>query len=92
MRTTIELPDELYRTLKVRAALSGVPLRVLVQGLIERGLRGESHPVRAEPGRRPPPPVVVPPTGTPVPALTRAELRRLEEDEDEERHARPSGR
>ena len=38
MRTTIDLPDELYRTLKTRAAISGVTLRELIRGLIVQGL------------------------------------------------------
>jgi hypothetical protein len=32
-----ELPEELYRTLKARAALGGITLRELVQRLIEAG-------------------------------------------------------
>lgn len=37
MRTTIELPDDLYRQVKVTAAREGVTLR----SIIERGLRNE---------------------------------------------------
>ena len=39
MRTTIDLPDELMRHLKSRAALEGRSLRDLTLELIERGLR-----------------------------------------------------
>ena len=39
MRTTLDLPDELMRHLKARAALEGRSLRDLTQELIERGLR-----------------------------------------------------
>lgn len=39
MRTTLDLPDELMRHLKARAALEGRSLRDLLQDLIERGLR-----------------------------------------------------
>ena len=39
MRTTLDLPDELMRHLKARAALEGRSLRELTQELIERGLR-----------------------------------------------------
>jgi hypothetical protein len=35
MRTTIDLPENLYRTLKARAGLSGITMRQLVQQLIE---------------------------------------------------------
>jgi hypothetical protein len=38
MRTTIDLPDETFRQLKARAALSGLKLKELVTQLIERGL------------------------------------------------------
>ena len=39
MRTTFDLPDELMRHLKARAALEGRSLRDLALELIERGLR-----------------------------------------------------
>ena len=39
MRTTFDLPDELMRHLKSRAALEGRSLRDLALDLIERGLR-----------------------------------------------------
>jgi len=89
MRTTIDLPDELYRALKARAALNGVTVRDLVRRYVEQGLQQPSAP---QPGRRQPPPVIIPPRGVPIPALARAELRRLEEEEDEAQHARSAGR
>ena len=86
MRTTIDLPDDLYRILKVRAGMNGVTLRALVQHLLEQGLRSpRSDP---SPERRAPPPVIIPPRGVPIPALSRAEIRRIEEEEDEAKHAR----
>jgi hypothetical protein len=87
MRTTIDIPEDLYRTLKARAGLSGVTLRELVQRLIERGLRSSTggHAPRT---RFDPPPVIIPPRGKPIPALPCAKLRRLEEKEDEAKHAR----
>jgi plasmid stability protein len=48
MRTTLDLPDELMRHLKARAALEGRSLRDLTQDLIERGLRAP------KPERQPP--------------------------------------
>jgi len=88
MRTTIDLPENLYRTLKARAGLSGITLRQLVQQLIEQGLRAP----RNEPSgsRRFPPPVIIPPRGLPLPALSREEIRRIEEDEDEAKYAGPA--
>ncbi|MDR7435333.1 MAG: ribbon-helix-helix protein, CopG family [Armatimonadota bacterium] len=92
MRTTIDLPDDLYRTLKARAALSGVTMRELIRRFIEQGLRQPVVADRSAPGRREPPPVIIPPRGVPIPALSRKELRRIEEEEDEKAHARPSRR
>ncbi len=40
MKTTIDLPDALYRRLKIRAAESGVTIRRLVVQGIERELGG----------------------------------------------------
>lgn len=40
MKTTIDLPDALYRRLKIRAAESGVTIRHLVVQGIERELAG----------------------------------------------------
>ncbi|MGD0223930.1 MAG: hypothetical protein ABSF71_16495 [Terriglobia bacterium] len=85
MRTTIDLPENLYRTLKARAGLSGITLRQLVQQLIEQGLR--SPRVEASEGRHGPPPVIIPPRGVRIPALSAEEIRRIEEEEDEAKHA-----
>ena len=85
MRTTIDLPENLYRTLKARAGMSGITLRQLVQQVIEQGLRSP----RSEPtvSRRAPPPVIIPPRGVPIPALSREQIRRTEEEEDEAKYA-----
>ena len=91
VRTTIDLPEELYRALKARAALTGVTLRDLVRRLIEQGLRqpvGEKRPAE----RRDPPPVIIAPRGVPIHATSRADRQRFEEGEDEERHARSTRR
>jgi len=87
MRTTIELPDDLYRALKARAGLTGVTLGHLVQRLIEQGLRSSTG-AAAPAGRRSPPPMIVPPRGALIPAISRAELTRMEEEEDEAKNAR----
>ena len=88
MRTTIDLPDDLYRALKARAGLNGVTLRQLVQRLIEQGLRSSSVVVPAK--RLGPPPVIISPRGVPIPAASRGELKRMEEKEDEAKPARPA--
>ena len=86
MRTTIDLPDDLYRTLKARAGLTGVTLRQLVQRLIEQSLRSSTP--SAPSGRNLAPPLIIPARGVPIAALSRADLARLEEEEDEGKHAR----
>lgn len=86
MRTTIDLPDDLYRALKARAGLNGVKLRQLIQRLIEQGLRSTGGETAVR--KHAPPPVIIPPRGVPIPAVSRAELARMEEEEDEAKHAR----
>ncbi len=88
MRTTIDLPDELYRTLKTRAAIKGVTLRELVQGLIEQGLRQPAASAESFKAGEPPLPVAIPATGTPIRAFTNQELHELEMEDDRERFAR----
>jgi hypothetical protein len=88
VRTTIELPDELFRTLKARAALSGITFRELILRLIEQGLQNPAAQPPSRPTRRAPPPVAIPPIGVPIQALPRQELRRWEEADDEDKHVR----
>jgi hypothetical protein len=88
MRTTIDLPDDLYRTLKARAAFGGTTLRALILQLVEQGLRQPE--ARGQTSQREPPPIIIAPRGVPIRALSASELRRLEEDEDVSRHARPA--
>lgn len=86
MRTTIDLPDEMYRSLKARAALGGTTLRSLIRTLIEQGLRqtpgGTTRTLRREP-----PPVIIPRRGIPIEAVPRADVHRFEEAEDEEKYS-----
>ena len=42
MRTTLDLPDPLFRQLKARAALEGTSLKALLRSVVERGLRDAS--------------------------------------------------
>ncbi len=48
MRTTLELPEPLFRELKARAAMQGVPMKQLLQRFVERGLQPE-HPIAPGP-------------------------------------------
>lgn len=80
MRTTFDLPDELMRHLKARAALEGRSLRDLVLELVERGLK-------APPASAAPAPMVGLPTvrlgrplALPAQALNHADLSALADD------------
>lgn len=47
MKTTVELPDELMRTVKIRAVNEGRRLKDVMAELIRRGLAEESEPAGA---------------------------------------------
>lgn len=57
MRTTIELPDPLYRELKARAALEGRSVKDLLHSLLQRAL-AEPPAAAAAPTQRSQPPMV----------------------------------
>jgi hypothetical protein len=78
MRTTIDISDELYRTLKTRAAIRGVTLRVLVQELIEQGLNRVVSNTGTSSGAEARLPVAIAATGTPIKGLTSKDLDDLE--------------
>jgi len=40
MRTTVDIPDVLYRQLKARAALEGTTVKKVLKGLVQRELVG----------------------------------------------------
>ncbi|WP_022798614.1 hypothetical protein [Thermus islandicus] len=74
MRTTLDLPDPLYRRLKLQAAREGKTLRELVIRYLEEGLRRGGSP-----GPRPLP--RVPEAGRRIPVRTHEELWALLEEE-----------
>lgn len=77
MRTTLDLPDELMRHLKARAALEGRSLRDLVLELVTRGL----HAPVAMPSPTPLPEVRLGrPLALPASRLTHADLSALAEE------------
>lgn len=89
MRTTVDIPDELLRQAKAKAALSGIKLKDLIAGYVEEGLRRPAPLPEREPARRrDPPPVIIPARGIPIQALTGDELRAIDTAEDEARDAR----
>lgn len=82
MRTTIELPDALFRQVKARAAIEGVTLKDLISRYVESGLRRSKPPTTGSPRRRSELPVARSATGPTMPDLTNAELYQiLERDE-----------
>lgn len=54
MRTTVDLPDALYRQLKAHAALQGMSMKDLLLAFVERGLRAPPGAAEVEvPAQRP---------------------------------------
>lgn len=84
MRTTIDLPDELFRQAKARAALSGVSLRELITRFVERGLQLSGQPTPDVRTRRVDLPEIIPPRRRRMPVLSNAEIQALLDAEDAE--------
>jgi hypothetical protein len=85
MRTTLDLPDALFRELKAQAALRGMTLKDLVTLFVEQGL----HQKAATPRIRSPLPVarrVMP--GYSVPAQSNESLNSILDEEDAQRYVR----
>jgi hypothetical protein len=82
MRTTIDLPDNLFRQVKARAALDGMRLKDLITRFVEQGL-GQGAPPTASPRRRRSElPVAQQATGRTLPDLTNSEIHRILDDEE----------
>lgn len=80
MRTTLDLPDPLFRELKARSALRGVKLKDFVAELLQAGL-AQGAP-RSEPRPRSPLPVIRKATGLRHPAYSNREIDALLVAED----------
>ena len=83
MRTTIDLPEDLFREAKTRAVQQGITLKNLITQFIQSGLAVQ------EPGSKPvacrmPPPVAIRriPGKSPRPALSNRELYAILDAED----------
>ncbi|HXF59873.1 MAG TPA: hypothetical protein VN539_08605 [Candidatus Saccharimonadales bacterium] len=82
MRTTIDLPDDLFREAKAKAALDGMKLKDLITRYVEQGLRqGEASSLALPRRRRSELPVARKATDRKIPALTNAEIHRILEEE-----------
>ena len=91
MRTTLDLPDDLFRQAKIRAALEGATLKEMLTRYIESGLREPIRPP-GEPNRRSALPVLRKRGSEVIPDLTPELQARLEEEEDLAKHHRSTGR
>jgi hypothetical protein len=88
MRTTLDLPDELFRQLKARAALLGTSVKTLLTSYVENGLRQTSRPTAR---RRSALPVI--PRGRKVVATVTADvMARMDDEEDRAKLRRSFGR
>ena len=89
MRTTLDLPDELFREVKAKAALEGAKLKDLLTRYVESGLR---QPVHATPSHRSKLPIIKRQGKQRVPSLTGKRQAKLEEEEDLAKLNRSFGR
>jgi plasmid stability protein len=86
VKTTLELPDELMRAVKIRAAVEGRKLKDVVAEALQAGLLvtgSAQHPVkgvRVETDPQTGFPAVIPVTDAPASEMTLEELKRLEQD------------
>ena len=91
MRTTLDLPDELFRQVKAKPALDGAKLKDLLARYIEAGLRQSPQPA-ALPNGRSSLPVIKAKGKCAIPDLTPGLQAKLEEEEDLARLRRSFGR
>jgi hypothetical protein len=80
MRTTLDLPDDVFRQLKAESALRGLKMKELVTELIQSGLARRSD--ADLPSKRSPLPVIRKSTGKIHPAKSNREIEDLLSEED----------
>ena len=91
MRTTIDLPDPLFREVKARAAREGMKLRELVICFLEAGIRErDSSHAQAPAPTHTPLPIFRQPNGTVIPARTNAEIFEILDAENNHSDETPS--
>ena len=92
MRTTLDLPDPLFKEVKTRAVQQGVTLKELLATYIEAGLRAPLAAARgsaSEPDPYPIPVAIRRRRGAARhPALTNAGMQAILDEEDVEKHRR----
>jgi hypothetical protein len=93
MRTTLEIPDPLFREVKARAAQSGLKLKELLTRYIEAGLKAPDVQSVKPRTKRAPLPILFEktPSAPSTPALTNSELFAILDQEDLEQLKRAWG-
>jgi hypothetical protein len=92
MRTTIDLPDPLFKKLKARVAMDGVKLREFIAGALETALKPAATP---EGARKFKPLPVIKRKGKPGPLMAKLNndvIAELELQDDIERYRKSLGR
>ncbi len=84
MKTTLEIPDDLFREAKAKAALEGIKLKDLVARGLAREVRGE--PVAANKRVRVKFPLIRSAPGTPKLDITPKRIHELEMEAELERY------
>jgi hypothetical protein len=79
MRTTLDLPDDLFRRVKAKAALEGAKLKQLLTRYVENGLREPTQPPATRRSRLP---VIKRRGKQPIANLTARRQNQLEQKED----------
>jgi hypothetical protein len=72
MRTTLDLPDDVFRLTKATAARKGMKLKDLLADFVIQGLSSLETPSLRH--KKPPLPEFLPKTGQPLPLLTNADI------------------
>lgn len=85
MRTTLDLPDDLFREAKARAALEGMKLKDLIASFVRQGLDSTPNGGFATPRRRSEFPVLHGVGGPGMRLWTTAEAQELFDAEDLEK-------
>ena len=91
MRTTLDLPDGLFREVKAKAALDGTRLKDLLTRYVESGLRQSAQPAAPLP-KRSNLPVIKAKGKRAIPNLTSEFQAKLEAEEDLAKLRRSFGR
>jgi hypothetical protein len=92
MRTTVELPEELFRQVKAKAALQGVSLKELLTGYVAAGLNQKAIAATGRRRQRSRLPVIRRRGLAAIPNLTPELQAKLEEEADFAKFDRSFGR